>query len=189
MRLFLLPVLLFSFSAEAQQFAGQASVIDGDTIEIAGTRFRLHGIDAPESSQICQDAGGRDYRCGQKSAFALADWIGRATVSCERRDTDRYGRVVAVCRVRGKDMNQWMIQQGWAVAYREYSQDYVPDELTARRVRAGIWTGNFVLPSEWRKGRRIDHYPRDVPGYAVGRSLELEPNNMLIVTDALIVCE
>jgi endonuclease YncB( thermonuclease family) len=154
LQLFLLPLFLISFSAEARQSAGQASVIDGDTIEIAVTRFRLHGIDAPESGQMCQDARGRDYRCGQKSAFALADWIGRTTVSCKPRDTDRYGRVVAVCRVRGKDMNQWMVQQGWAVAYRDYSQDYVPDELTARRVRAGIWSGTFVLPSDWRRGQR-----------------------------------
>ncbi|MBF9234613.1 thermonuclease family protein [Microvirga alba] len=146
--------LLASLSAQAQPIAGQASVIDGDTIEIAGTRIRLHGIDAPESGQICQDARERNYRCGQQAAFALADWIGRATVSCEPRDTDRYGRVVAVCRARGQDMNQWMVRAGWAIAYREYSQEYVPDELTARRARAGLWDGTFVPPSEWRRGRR-----------------------------------
>jgi endonuclease YncB( thermonuclease family) len=32
---------------------GQASVIDGDTLEIHGTRIHLWGIDAPESSQLC----------------------------------------------------------------------------------------------------------------------------------------
>ena len=37
---------------------GVASVIDGDTIEIHGTRIRLNGIDAPESGQLCQDARG-----------------------------------------------------------------------------------------------------------------------------------
>ena len=150
----LLSFLLVPLAAQAQQLVGQASVIDGDTIEIVGTRIRLHGIDAPESGQMCQDARGRDYRCGQKAAFALADWIGRATVSCEPRDTDRYGRVVAVCQARGQDMNEWMVRQGWAIAYQEYSKEYVPDELSARRVRAGIWAGTFVPPSEWRRGRR-----------------------------------
>jgi endonuclease YncB( thermonuclease family) len=152
----LLPLLLFllSSSVSAQSINGQATVIDGDTIEIAGTRIRLHGIDAPENGQRCQDARGQDYRCGQRAAFALADWIGRATVSCEQRDTDRYGRVVAVCRAREADMNRWMVREGWAVAYREYSPEYVPDELAARRARAGLWAGSFVPPSEWRRGRR-----------------------------------
>ncbi len=35
---------------------GQASVIDGDTIEIRGTRIRLHGIDAPESRHLAISA-------------------------------------------------------------------------------------------------------------------------------------
>jgi endonuclease YncB( thermonuclease family) len=152
----LLPLLLFllSSSVSAQSINGQATVIDGDTIEIAGTRIRLHGIDAPENGQRCQDARGQDYRCGQRAAFALADRIGRATVSCEQRDTDRYGRVVAVCRAGEADMNRWMVREGWAVAYREYSPEYVPDELAARRARAGLWAGSFVPPSEWRRGLR-----------------------------------
>jgi endonuclease YncB( thermonuclease family) len=36
---------------------GRASVIDGDTIDIHGTRIRLYGIDAPESSQLCLKDG------------------------------------------------------------------------------------------------------------------------------------
>jgi endonuclease YncB( thermonuclease family) len=154
LRFDLVGLLLISFPAHAQQITGQASVIDGDTIEIAGARIRLHGIDAPESRQTCQDVAGREYRCGQKAAFALADGIGRATVSCEPRDTDRYGRVVAVCQARGADINRMLVRQGWAVAYREYSRDYVPDEIFAQQARAGMWAGTFILPSEWRKGQR-----------------------------------
>ena len=82
----------------ASALMGPASVIDGDTINIRGQRIRLHGIDAPESAQSCRDGQGRDYRCGQKATSALAEKIGKQTVSCEQRDIDRYKRVVAVCR-------------------------------------------------------------------------------------------
>ena len=44
-----LMIALFSGLALADDFVGQASVIDGDTLEIHGTRIRLWGIDAPEA--------------------------------------------------------------------------------------------------------------------------------------------
>ena len=95
---------------------GVASVIDGDTIEIHGTRIRLNGIDAPESGQLCQDARGTAWRCGQQAALALSDRIGRQVVSCQQTDTDRYGRVVADCFTGGENLNHWMVREGWALA-------------------------------------------------------------------------
>jgi hypothetical protein len=41
-------------TARSDSFTGQASIIDGDTLEIHGTRIRLWGIDAPESSKLCR---------------------------------------------------------------------------------------------------------------------------------------
>jgi len=49
-----LMLLLLSNAASADDFVGQASVIDGGTLEIHGLRIRLWGVDAPESSQLCQ---------------------------------------------------------------------------------------------------------------------------------------
>jgi endonuclease YncB( thermonuclease family) len=79
---------------------GQATVIDGHTIDIHGQRIRLHDIDAPEGAQQCELDGER-YRCGQTGAFVLADRIDQQTVRCEERDIDRYGCIVAVCSVGG----------------------------------------------------------------------------------------
>lgn len=133
---------------------GIVNVIDGDTLEIRGQRIRLHGIDAPESAQVCE-IDGNQYRCGQQAALALSDKIGRASVRCEQRDIDRYKRIVAVCRLGEVDLNGWMVRQGWASAYRQYSLDYVGDENAALTARAGIWAGHFVEPSEWRRGKRL----------------------------------
>ncbi len=133
---------------------GTASVTDGDTIEIHGQRIRLYGIDAPESGQSCEREG-KHYRCGQQAATVLAGMIGRASVRCEQRDIDRYGRIVAVCWLGGIDLNAKMVSKGWAMAYRRYAKDYVNHEAAAQTAKAGIWAGRFVEPEKWRRGERL----------------------------------
>jgi endonuclease YncB( thermonuclease family) len=59
---FLLVGLIYGLSAVpamAENIRGTASVIDGDTLAIHGQRIRLHGVDAPESSQLCLQSDGK----------------------------------------------------------------------------------------------------------------------------------
>ena len=107
----LLSVLLILPAAARGRLEGVASVMDGDTIEIHGARIRLNGIDAPESDQLCQGPDGSKWHYGQKSAFALADFISRAVIRCEPRDRDRYGRIVAVC-FKG-DISERLAARSW----------------------------------------------------------------------------
>lgn len=129
---------------------GIASVIDGDTIEIHGERIRLEGIDAPEGRQRCLRAG-VEWRCGQAAALALDEWIASRTVQCRATGKDRYGRLLARCSVSGEDMQAWLVRNGFALAYRRYSLDYVAIEDQARAARSGVWSSEFMLPWEWRK--------------------------------------
>jgi endonuclease YncB( thermonuclease family) len=149
-----LATLADGTAAAQSPIVGVVSIIDGDTLEIHGQRIRLHGIDSPESGQFCEKEG-KQYRCGQQASLDLADKIGRATVRCEQRDIDRYKRIVAVCSLGNLDLNAWMVRQGRAIAYRQYSRDYVGDENAARAARAGMWAGRFVEPSRWRRGDRL----------------------------------
>ena len=131
---------------------GQSTVVDADTLEIQGARIRLEGIDAPEASQRC-GAVGKEWACGQEAALALADWLGDRPVSCRPEGQDRYQRTLARCFVGAEDVQAWLVLNGWALAYREYSKDYVAAEEVAQSRKAGLWRGDFVPPWDWREGR------------------------------------
>jgi endonuclease YncB( thermonuclease family) len=156
---------LRSFLTMLGIIVGVASVIDGDTIEIHGRRIRLHGFDAPESAQRCLDKDGAPWPCGQRASLALADKIGRRTVTCRPVDIDRWERLVARCFVGGEDLGAFMVAGGHAVAYRKYSERYVHHERAARRAGVGMWAGSFVMPWDWRRGKRIEPFqaPPDAP--------------------------
>jgi len=158
-----------ALAEDRPDLVGIPTVIDGDTLEIRGERIRLHGIDAPESSQLCMKNGAA-YRCGQQAAFFLDGMINRKNVRCLVRDTDRYGRLVAVCKLGEQDLNEAMVAQGWALAYRQYGTDYVKAEDAAREQRAGLWAGTFENPWDYRangkQGRSGGSAPRTYGGGA-----------------------
>ena len=90
-------------SRSAETLAGRAIVIDGDTIDIGGTHVRLEGIDAPEAGQTCARRFIGKWGCGAAASKALGKMIGSRRVNCESRGHDKYGRVLGLCRVDGRD--------------------------------------------------------------------------------------
>lgn len=140
----------------AADIDGFARVIDGDTLDVDGVRVRLHGIDAFEGGQSCEREA-LAWACGAAAENHLRTLAQGRRVACEVRDTDRYGRQVAVCAVAGRDLGRAMVADGLAVAYRRYSMAYVGDELAARQRRAGAWRGSFDRPEQWRRRDRLNH--------------------------------
>ena len=145
----LLAVFICTNALAAEQ-TGIPYVGDGDTITIANTKIRLQGIDAPETDQICLDESGARWTCGIEARNRLAAHIGSREVRCRLDDVDRYGRSLARCTVDGQDLNEWMVREGWALAYVQYSRSYVEMESDARANRRGLWRGAFVAPWDWR---------------------------------------
>jgi len=152
---FLILFIAIANLAVASSLEGRVTVIDGDTLEMHGKRIRLHGIDAPESGQTCRSKSGNTYRCGQLAAKQMAKYTKRKTIRCNVRDTDRYGRLVAVCFADGQDINKQIVRDGYALAYRRYSQNYITAERNAKREKAGMWQGAFIKPWDWRRGDRL----------------------------------
>jgi endonuclease YncB( thermonuclease family) len=134
---------------------GIARVTDGDTIKINDIRIRFHGIDAPESAQTCLHADGNLWNCGKTATRYLKNIILDKPISCEQKDVDRYGRIVAVCSIDGNDLNASMVDSGMALAYRTYSKDYVDNEASAKRSGLGMWGGKFIEPWKWRTFTRL----------------------------------
>ena len=130
---------------------GVATVIDGDTIDVSGTRIRLYGIDAPEGAQQCARADGAVWQCGDAASLALTRQLGRSQVRCEANGQDRYRRTIAVCFRAGVDINQWMVANGWAMAFRRYSMAYVSAEDRAQTAKLGLWAVTFQMPWDWRR--------------------------------------
>jgi endonuclease YncB( thermonuclease family) len=146
-------LLLVPSSRVFADMVGKARIIDGDTVEIAGERIRLQGIDAPESRQVCTVVG-QEWRCGESATLALVDETAGQPLTCKGNKRDRYGRLIAVCYAGDDNLNAWMVREGWAVAYRRYSKDYVEEEAEARAAGRGVWRGDFTLPWTWRRMAR-----------------------------------
>jgi endonuclease YncB( thermonuclease family) len=151
----LLVVLGAATGAPAAELVGQVTrVSDGDTLRLrVGRRevkIRLHGIDAPEAQQICRGAKGECYACGREAQTALQRMVEGHAVRCRPTGGSSYKRKVATCFAGGINLNQAMVERGWAFAYRRYSTAYVKAEEAAKRAQRGLWSGAFVTPESWR---------------------------------------
>jgi endonuclease YncB( thermonuclease family) len=143
--------------AAPRVIAGRATVVDGDGLEIGGAKIRLFGVDAPEIDQYCRRDDHTRWRCGHYASVELDRLVASREVACTVRTVDQYERAVAVCRVGDLDVAETQVRNGWAVAYRKFSNDYADEENSARAAKRGLWTGSFEMPWVWReraRGRR-----------------------------------
>lgn len=145
--------IAIAWPAHSADIVGRASVIDGDTIEIGGTRIRFDGVDAPERRQTCLDADGAKYRCGHQSAFALDDFLAASRPTTCTPKGKSWDRMVASCwRADGEDVSAWMVRNGHAIDWPKYSKG---------RYAGATRGGGFRY---WRPGGRIRASLRDPQG-------------------------
>ncbi len=137
--------------------ASPALADDTDTLTVDGKKYRLDGIDAPESDQSCLNGTGKLYPCGQVAYTALKKFIAGKTVFCtdvgpDSKFTDRR---VGQCFVDGVDINHWLVESGWAISFEPYAKGrFKTDEDAAKAGRLGMWDGCFVAPQDFRYWRK-----------------------------------
>ncbi|MBB4265894.1 thermonuclease family protein [Roseospira visakhapatnamensis] len=128
--------------------------------------YHLFGVDAPELGQRCLRAG-RWGTCGLDAAFALNRALGLALAplvctpvgeAAERPGT-------ATCAInQTQDLAMMLLSQGLALALPTAPASYKEAEESARAGRLGIWSTDFVRPSNWRRGGRLPDAPVDGTG-------------------------
>ena len=143
-------LICFSAVSSGKTIFGKAKVIDGDTIHIYKNKIRLHAIDAPETNQTC-NKNNKVWNCGIESTKFLKKLIGKNKIECITTGKDQYNRFIGICYKNNLDLNSEMVLNGWAIAYRYYSMDYVKEEEEAKQKKIGIWSGEFEEPYLFRK--------------------------------------
>ena len=135
-----LIVLLISISStsSAAEVTGVARVIDGDTVQVANTRIRLQGMDAPETEQVCLNEQGERWACGISARDELIRHTGAGPWTCRGTAKDRFGRLIVTCEVNGENVQKWMVRNGWALSFVRYSHVY--DAESCLLCRSMAWS-------------------------------------------------
>lgn len=142
-------------SAHAEELIGIPRILDGDTVEISGVKIRLEGIDAPEMSQFCFDDKSQPRECGKGVHYQLVKKSAGRPWTCRVSGQDVFRRSLASCQIEGEDIQRWMVRSGFALSFRRYSHTYDADEAAAREARAGLWSGAFIAPWDWRSRNKL----------------------------------
>ena len=150
LKIFILCSLSSLFLFSNNLFASHVTVIDGDTIRLGDVKIRFSGIDAPEINQTCVASEGK-VACGKISRDLLIEKVTNNKISCTDEGKDFYGRVLGECFVNGESLSSYLVREGFAFAYRKYSNKYIEDEEYAKFNKHGMWSMEFQYPWDYRR--------------------------------------
>jgi len=126
--------------------AAAQTIVDGDTITVKGTTYRLYGIDAAEKEQHCTDG----WAAGRAAISYLRGLVQDHEVACEVVARTRNGATPALCTVDGQDLGAAMVASGMAWASTRHSHEYIDEEAQANIDRLGVHGHDCVRAWDWR---------------------------------------
>lgn len=152
----LTALLLLLLAMVGPSLSAEIVVVDGDTLQLDRTIYRLDGIDAPEIDQTCLDQRGDVWPCGVTARDRLRVYIGNRGVSCEDKgpDPDYKQRRIGICSVESETatLNEWLVREGWAINFEPYAKGrFAAQEADARENQRGLWKGCFADPRDLRR--------------------------------------
>ena len=105
----------------------------------------IFGIDAPESAHKFWNSG-TPYPCGAMATAHQAYLTLVHTVECKGEDKLPLGEILVNCRLGKHDLGTVMIGSGWALAYKEESDQCLEAKERAEQEKLGLWRGEFIRP-------------------------------------------
>ncbi|MBR2273768.1 MAG: thermonuclease family protein [Alphaproteobacteria bacterium] len=140
------------------KISGSAEVIHAHVFYIGNRYIKLYGVDAPDNDQLCSDANGSSYNCGEMAASWVRNWIDQNRIDCYILKVDPKGRDLATCLWGEYDIGAGLVGAGWGLANTRETSIYKPYEAKAQLESSGLWQGTFYTPEDWRdiKSRRND---------------------------------
>jgi endonuclease YncB( thermonuclease family) len=134
-------------------------VRDANTLQLGDVTYRLDGIDAPELDQVCIDDHADPWACGVEARDQLTRLVGGKAVHCDDLGPDKTHRKrhLGVCTVEGEatTLNQSMVGSGFAIGQPSSAKSHFDgDQAGAKDGRKGLWKGCFVVPQEFRTGKK-----------------------------------
>lgn len=143
----------FNLSAYPK-ISGSAKVIHAHVFYIGGRYIRLFGVDAPDNDQICSNASGGSYNCGEEAASWMRSWIDQNSIDCYLLKVNPQGRDLATCVWGQYDIGAGLVGSGWGIAKTSETHIYEPYQAKAQSLSSGLWQGSFYNPEDWRDIKR-----------------------------------
>ncbi len=145
-------ISLFKWLSEKRlrdTITGKAYVTDADGIRVSGYEVRIACLDAPEWRQPAEHQDGYWFNEGRRVKSALVQEIGGKHIKVTVEGYDKHGRVLGTVTCNGKDVGEWLVRNGHAIA--AYGDRYKHIEQEARKAKRGRWGHSKVYdPRHWR---------------------------------------
>ncbi len=141
------------YKSDRKRIAGRCWVVDADGVKVQDVNIRLSDLDAPEHRQLALRKNGQWYDQGKFVKWRLISEVGGKYVHVDVEGRDKFDRAIGILWHNGKDVNEWLVRNGYAIA--AYGDRYYSAEREAKRKKSGIWSDTVsYCPKAWRHGRR-----------------------------------
>ena len=132
-------VVTSTTASSSNDMTGQASIIDGDTLEIHGPAFGSGASMRPRAISFVEERIACNIVAGRRRRTSLTPSSPSARLAAPRT-LDQYGGTVATRSIGGVDLGEWFVRNGLALDWPTYSRgNTTRSQRDAEHTGRGMW--------------------------------------------------